>query len=448
MKQNAKMVPFHYKVVKGEDGKTKYFGIASSDALDRDREILIPKGMKTENFQKNPVMLLGHNYYGLPIGKVNSISPEDSEVKFEFDFAETDEAKTVKELYDGGYMNAFSVSFIPTKYMEVTEETPDQLTIPVSGGGSYDLDLTKYAKRPRGIIAEWELLEVSAVSVPANPDAVLQRSFDMASQSITDPAKREVFKSQIAPMIKNMSQQFEDIMKTLEDKTIKGAISVHQTPIVDDDWDANAAKSNLAVFASEDGSGSKDTLDWGSYSRGFAWFDESKVGMLTGYKYLHHDIIDGKLVANWNGLKASMLSLLKNEEQPDREQVYLHLAKHFEDYDQEPPELKSYTDEELEKVLDNSGDLGNNKDNSTMDENVSELVKILTERLEEMEQSITCRINILSGTLVELMTDMSGKNNSVSSSDDDDDDNGDTDFGKELDEMTSLFKTIVSGYGE
>jgi len=51
-------LPFQFKSVK--DGV--YTAVASSDALDRDKEVLIPLGAVLDNFMKNPVMLYIHNY--------------------------------------------------------------------------------------------------------------------------------------------------------------------------------------------------------------------------------------------------------------------------------------------------------------------------------------------------------------------------------------------------
>ena len=299
MDKTVKTIPFHLKRVKEDDGTVKYLGVASSDALDRDREILVPKGMDTANFEKNPVMLLGHDYYGLPIGKVHRTGVTEEEVDFEFEFADTDEARTVKSLYDGGFMNAFSVSFIPKKYIDVSDNSPEKLEITLADGSLYTLDLGKYVVQPRGVISEWELLEISAVSIPANPEAIIRRSFDVAMGAIEDPAKKKLFKTQNEDLVTGLIEQVKGLVEGFEDPVVKGAVPIHQTPIVEGDFDRESAKVNLAVFASEDNSGSKESLDWGLYSRGFGWLDEAKMGLLSGYKYCHHDIEDGKLVGNW-----------------------------------------------------------------------------------------------------------------------------------------------------
>ncbi|MBM4319885.1 MAG: hypothetical protein FJ125_07975, partial [Deltaproteobacteria bacterium] len=39
-------------------------------------------------------------------------------------------------------------------------------------------------------------------------------------------------------------------------------------------WDATAAVDRLRKWASNDGSGAKDKMDWGKYESGFAWHDD------------------------------------------------------------------------------------------------------------------------------------------------------------------------------
>ncbi len=446
MKKKVKAIPFHFKSVQGDDGCVKYFGIASSDALDRDREILVPKGMNTDNFQKNPVMLLGHNYYGLPIGKILSTEIKDAGVEFEFEFADTDEAQTVKSLYDGGFMHAFSVSFIPKKYIDIEDDAPEKMDITLADGSIFELDFSKYTAKPRGVISDWELLEISAVSIPANPEAVIQRSFDLAMGSIDDPARKNLFKSQNEDAVTDMIAQVKSLISTFDDLEIKGAIPIHQTPITDSDFDRDTAKINLAVFASADNSGTKDTLDWGLYSRGFGWLDEAKMGMLSGYKYCHHDIEDGKLVANWKGLQASMKKLLGDIEQDDREEIYKHLAQHFVDYDQVAPELKEYTVDELENFpmvgIDPGAPEGDKSVSFVSSEGLLEAIKSLLDgRFEEIEETLICRLGVLAGMFEESML-FSGKlvegGDLLDSSSGDEGDLG----SKYMDEVTNIFEKM------
>ena len=46
--------------------------------------------------------------------------------------------------------------------------------------------------------------------------------------------------------------------------------------VVDGAWDADAAVARVRRWASRDGSGEKDTIDWERYRQAFAWYDGFK----------------------------------------------------------------------------------------------------------------------------------------------------------------------------
>ena len=125
------------------DGEMVY--IASDFSKDRDGDRLNPNGWVLDNFLKNPVLLEAHNYSLPAIGKVKKIWVEDGKLKFIPEFAPTERGKEFKTLYENGFMTAWSVGFIPIDY----KETDDGY-----------------------VFTSQELLEISAVSVPANPNAV------------------------------------------------------------------------------------------------------------------------------------------------------------------------------------------------------------------------------------------------------------------------------------
>ena len=120
--------------------------VASSDAVDRDGDVLDPKGWDLKNFQTNPVLLWSHLAGELPIGKVLDIHTEGSELVAEVKFATHDFAKTVETLVRDGFINTTSVGFMP---QEISEK--DALT------------------------SKQELLELSFVNVPSNPSATVRR---------------------------------------------------------------------------------------------------------------------------------------------------------------------------------------------------------------------------------------------------------------------------------
>ncbi|TXH07879.1 MAG: hypothetical protein E6R04_11930 [Spirochaetes bacterium] len=136
-----KIVQFSAKDVKG-NGKFKV--VASTEGVDRHGEIVKVSGWDFTNFMKNPVLLLSHSYSGLPIGVVTKIAVEDNQVVADGVFADTETGQEVRKLYDDGILKAVSVGFI------VRERDTNNPYV----------------------ITKAELLELSFVSVPANPDAL------------------------------------------------------------------------------------------------------------------------------------------------------------------------------------------------------------------------------------------------------------------------------------
>lgn len=129
---------------------------------------------------------------------------------------------------------------------------------------------------------------------------------------------------------------------------LAGTIPHEKAEAKDDspEWDGAAAKDRLAKWASSDGSGDKDKIDWAKYRRGFAWYDSANADNFGAYKFPHHDVKNDKLTLVWGGVKAAMGSLLgarggSSIPSEDRKGVYDHLAAHYREFDKEPPEYHS-----------------------------------------------------------------------------------------------------------
>ena len=125
------------------------------------------------------------------------------------------------------------------------------------------------------------------------------------------------------------------------------AVPFEATPKADEgrSWDADRAVASLRKWASRDGSGEKDTIDWAKYRRGFAWYDEDDAENFGAYKLPHHEVIDGRLVVVWRGVAAAMAALMGARggvdiPASDRRAVYNHLARHYEQFDKEPPDFE------------------------------------------------------------------------------------------------------------
>ena len=132
-------------------------------------------GVDFGNYMKNPVFLRFHNPHDFPLGKVTKFWVEGDSVKAIVYFPTleelssdmknvSEEAKTIDFVYYAyktGLLNAVSVGFIPLEWTETKT--------------GYD-------------ITKWELLEFSAVAVPANQDAIAEavKSFGLDESVVKD----------------------------------------------------------------------------------------------------------------------------------------------------------------------------------------------------------------------------------------------------------------------
>lgn len=129
--------------------------IISTGAVDRDNDVVDPNGWDLTDYKKNPVVLFGHDYRSLPVGRGLNTRMESGKLKSTAQFPDVSTyafADTVFKLIAGGYLNATSVGFDPTKW-EFVEEA--------SRGFGVDFKQQK-------------LLEYSIVPVPANPEALIE----------------------------------------------------------------------------------------------------------------------------------------------------------------------------------------------------------------------------------------------------------------------------------
>lgn len=135
--------------------KGKMTAVASNETIDRGGDSLKIKDWDFRNFKKNPVLQAGHDYHPLStIGIAKNIRIENDEVKFEPEFHDiTQLARDIKKMYLDKYLTAWSVGFIPG-HLESQKN---------------------------------ELLEISAVAVPANPDALTS----LSQKAIEENGKKE-----------------------------------------------------------------------------------------------------------------------------------------------------------------------------------------------------------------------------------------------------------------
>ncbi len=160
------IVPFVMAAHKANaDGTTH--AVISHVSEDRHGDILNPAGVILDSYLKNPVVMWAHDYEALPIGRALKIQAMEDRIEADVEWASTEFAQEVKSLYDSGFLHGWSVGFVPKEWTPRDGEDGK-----VEG---YDIET-------------WELLEFSAVPIPANPQAV---SKALASGAVKDAALRK-----------------------------------------------------------------------------------------------------------------------------------------------------------------------------------------------------------------------------------------------------------------
>lgn len=197
--------------IRTEDlGERRVLFVISKEVVDRDGDILRANGIDLTNYNKNPVFLSFHNSREFPLGKTEKVWVDVDEVKAIVYFPTVEELSTNPEqasekaklvdfcyhCYKTGMLNAVSVGFIPLEWVE-TENGFD--------------------------IQKWELLEFSAVAVPANQDAIAEavKSFgkDFAKDFVSEEKSGRKISAQtreILNKIKACGDELEKCQSTLK----------------------------------------------------------------------------------------------------------------------------------------------------------------------------------------------------------------------------------------
>jgi len=198
--------------------------IASTGCIDRHGDSVNPNGWLLDNYMKNnPAVLISHDYYNLPVGKCVRAWAENNELHMNLQItAATEEGNKVWALIQDGCLNSVSVGFMVKKWG-------------VSGQDDYT-------------IMEQELLEVSWVAVPANPEAkVTDKNFKAKVEDLEKIIKEKGVKAEV------IEKAGRTISKANEDK-ITSAIKALEEVIASiggTDEDADEGKS-LVIMSRKD----------------------------------------------------------------------------------------------------------------------------------------------------------------------------------------------------
>lgn len=322
----TKLIRPETKVIDAGAGRIE--ATVSNESEDRDGDIIRAGGWELQHFQRHPVLLSSHDYMSLrsQIGEWEKMGKRGDALvgTARYYIGEgNEEADWGFKLAQQGRA-AYSVGFIPLEYEEREAKK------------GYDF------KRQ-------ELLEVSHVTVPSNRDA-LQLVAKAGHPLIAEVAKEilgpggsgsaEGTNSNGTMMIWKPDWDGLDeeaiaarIWERLEAYVVRGPIPAHDGPKADEGtaWDAGAQLRQAEGRA--------------QLRRMHAWVDaEDDPENKGAYKLPHHQA-SGEVVLR--GAQAAMGALLGARggvdiPDGDRRGVYRHLARHYAQFDREPPEFRSW----------------------------------------------------------------------------------------------------------
>lgn len=141
----------------GVDASAPITFLASTPNYARDGLALRASGWLVDNYRANPVFLHAHDYRSLPIGRgVPILDGTALRLSVEFDQADPFAVK-VERKYRNGFLNAVSVGW------DFTDANAQKI------------DYWRMSAEQLQREAFYDLLEVSAVAVPADPGALAER---------------------------------------------------------------------------------------------------------------------------------------------------------------------------------------------------------------------------------------------------------------------------------
>lgn len=152
-----------------KDDEVSFPFVLSTNAPDRQGDVIDQAGWQLGNYRKNPVVLFGHDYGSLPVARASACYVAGDKLKAVDRFSDDHQlARECAALVSKGFLNAVSVGFRPIKWMWAEDR------------GMFAADF-----------AECELLEHSVVPVPAHQDALIEaRSAGIEVHAFTEWAEK------------------------------------------------------------------------------------------------------------------------------------------------------------------------------------------------------------------------------------------------------------------
>ncbi len=183
------------KAIELDDGERADVSLITTDSIDRDAEVIFPKGVVWTSFLKNPVVTFNHQYGKLPVGRCLWVKRQKQDKKSKGNSANGWLGKTqytsrppadlwpvekawfpdaVWWFVKSGDLPGKSIGFIP---LEIRGPTPDEIKA------------RPELAEVRAVIPKSHALEYAVATVQSNPDTLVQQVAKAKSAGIGVPAE-------------------------------------------------------------------------------------------------------------------------------------------------------------------------------------------------------------------------------------------------------------------
>ena len=176
-----------------DEGGRSVLSKISTEAIDRDGEVLIADGCDTSEFSSSPTVFFNHDY-NQPVGKCVGLTKAPGAIIAKTQMADRPPSHqgewfpdTLLSLFKQGVVNGFSVGFAPQRDRQPTKS-----------------DRLKFGDAVKRVYSRWKMLEYSVAPLPANQEALalaVSKSIGTADSlkllfpdtEMPKPKKRKVF---------------------------------------------------------------------------------------------------------------------------------------------------------------------------------------------------------------------------------------------------------------
>lgn len=249
--------------------------IVTTEAVDRDGDIVRYHGIDNKNYRTNPVVLFAHDKTGLPVGnsikewKASSIKGWKSwDLYFDYDIDRTGWGDIVFRFVKSGAMPGGSLGFIPkdAKWDHTPKERKE------IGLGTYGVEYIKVEK-----------IEHSACSVPANQEALARHLKSLDREMLLKEFRKDDF-----DIVKNIEALDENLIDVFYSVLFnKSTVSLPSIKIPDkmfEDDDYEESEEVMKPYPTEYACRLNDPNQYESFRRSKRKHDGKEYSVIYGKK--------------------------------------------------------------------------------------------------------------------------------------------------------------------